>query len=74
MRQEDTRPDRLRISANRLLEKPARLRKLPAGEAGARTPVEEKLRRQVVHVNRNHSWTGLAGQWVEWLSRVRAGA
>jgi glycosyltransferase involved in cell wall biosynthesis/predicted Zn-dependent protease len=34
--------------------------------------VEEKLRRQVAHVNRIHSWTGLAGQWVEWLSRLGA--
>jgi glycosyltransferase involved in cell wall biosynthesis len=31
--------------------------------------VEEKLRRQVAYVHQEHTWEGLAGQWVAWLQR-----
>jgi tetratricopeptide (TPR) repeat protein/glycosyltransferase involved in cell wall biosynthesis len=33
--------------------------------------LEEKLGRQVAHVQQHHSWEVLAGQWVQWLNRLR---
>jgi glycosyltransferase involved in cell wall biosynthesis len=33
--------------------------------------VEEQLRRQAAHVNQQHTWPGLADQWVGWLSGLR---
>jgi tetratricopeptide (TPR) repeat protein/glycosyltransferase involved in cell wall biosynthesis len=44
-------------------------------EAGPeKEEVESQRRRQVTHVNQTGTWSTLAGQWVQWLGRLRTGA
>ena len=40
--------------------------------ASDRDRVEEELRHQVAHANRNSVWTARAKQWLEWLKMLAA--